>query len=550
MTTTASPTLSLTPRAHLIWVCICLSWLAWLLAGSLPVTPLEGDEVGVIHGATALASGDMHYWDLRYLYEIQPGSYVLISQLARLTHASPEMAFAWLTVGGAVLFATIAGCLVQRLLCTPWPLVAVAFLLSQEVWAGAYYLNTTAMGGWVALLALLVALPPVTRLRAVIVAALLAVAGWIRIDCLMISPVVVALSWRRHRAWLPVAHEVIPIAALSLALLVGLYAASHVHFREVLAAYEERGGYEGWAHTAAMYCVVTSALVGVLSIVGVLLMARRRDWALLFVWIGGVTLSFAVYGRSLASNKYLYLATPFFILAAVFVGRDILARWSTWSRRCRYAVGGLLGCLLLFDTVLGILTSSPAYRLYEPGPTLGTLARVSIGGRDLELTLGGGELIATTDGYRIRGGTLFAPLAWTRDKADLIRSRRQFSSTALQQRGDSSVFVGDWLGYQLALRELRLAGFDFNLPHFPNKAYSYAGIWQKAGKRVHLGYLAYGGSVYFDPHRIPSSLTGAETYFLGALGDHGPLVELNDGMHWQLRTAAYGFIKLHQRESH
>ncbi len=549
MTTTASPPLSLTPRAHLIWVCICLSWLAWLLTGTLPVTPLEGDEVGVIHGATALASGDMHYWDLRYLYEIQPGSCVLISQLARLTHASPEVAFAWLSVGGAVLFAAIAGCWVQRLLRVPWPLVAVAFFLSQEIWASAYYLNTTAVGGWLAMLALLVALPPAKAIRALGVAVLLAVAGWIRIDCLMISPVVVALSWRRHRAWLPVAREVIPIAVLSLVLLAGLYAASHVHLREVLATYEERGGYEGWAHTVAMYCVVTSALVGALSLIGVLLMAWRRDWTLLFVWVAGVGLSFAVYGRSLASNKYLYLATPFFILAAVFAGREILSRWSSWSRGWRYAVGGMLAGLLLFDTVLGILTSTPTYRLYEPGPTLGTLARVSIGRRDLELTLGGGELIATTDGYRMRGGTLLAPLAWTRDKADLIHSLRRFSSVALQPSGESSVFVGDWLGYQLALRELRLAGFEFTSPHFPDRAYSYAGTWQKAGKRVHLGYLPYGKSEYFDPQRVPSNLTGADTYFLGALGNHGPLVELNDGMHWQLRTAAYGFIKLHQRAS-
>jgi len=550
MTPTALPLRSLNPRAHLIWVCICLSWLAWLLPASLPITPLEGDEVGVIHGAAALASGDTHYRDLRYLYEIQPGSYVLISELARLTHASTEVAFAWLTVGGAMLFAATAGCLVQRLLRTPWPLVAVTFLLSQEIWAGAYYLNTTAVGGWLAMLALLVALPPANAMRALGVAVLLAVAGWIRIDCLLVSPVIVALSWRRHRAWLPVAREVIPIAALSLGLLAGLYAASHVHFREILASYEERGGYEGWAHTAAMYCVVTSALVGALSIIGVLLMAWRRDWVLLLVWISGVTLSFAIYGRSLASNKYLYLAAPFFILAAVFAGQEILARWSSWSRCWRYAIGGLLAGLLLFDTVLGVLTSSPVYRLYEPGPTLAALGKTTVGGRTLELTIGGGELIATTDGYRMRGGTLFAPLAWTRDKTDLIRTLQRFSSVALQQCGESSVFVGDWLGYQLALRELRLVGFEFISPHFPDQAYSYAGIWQKAGQRVHLGYLPYGKSAYFDPHRIPPNLTGQDTYFLGALGDHGPLVELNDGMHWQLQTAAYGFIKLHQRVSH
>jgi len=33
-------------------------WLAWLLVGIFPITPLEGDEQGVIQGATAMANGD------------------------------------------------------------------------------------------------------------------------------------------------------------------------------------------------------------------------------------------------------------------------------------------------------------------------------------------------------------------------------------------------------------------------------------------------------------------------------------------------------------
>jgi hypothetical protein len=295
-----------------------------------------------------------------------------------------------------------------------------------------------------------------------------------------------------------------------------------------------------------MYCVVTSALVGALSVVGVILMARR-DAALFLVWVTGVGLSFAVYGRTLASNKYLYLATPFFILAAVLAAQEIIARWGTWRPIRRLAVGGLLGGLLLFDTALGVLTSSPSFRRWAPGPTLASLAKIPIGNRSIELTIGGGELLATTDGYRLRGGTLFAPLAWTRDKADLARLLRRFTDSALLTTGDATVFVGDWLGYQLALRELRQEGFDFPSPHDAGRPYPYAGVWQMGAKRVHLSYLPYGQSAYFDPLRVPENTTGTATFFLGALGDHGPLVELKDGLHWRLQTSPFGYIKLHQR---
>ena len=176
-----SPAFLLSPLARRVGLVVCILWLAWLLVGIFPITPLEGDEQGVIHGATSLASGDARYWNLRYLYEIQPGSYVVINRLAHLTRCSTEGVFAFLSAGGALLFAALTALLVQRLLHAPWPFVAAGVLLSQEIWAGAYYMNTTAVGGWLALLAVLLALRPLTVPRSVLVAILLAVAGWIRL---------------------------------------------------------------------------------------------------------------------------------------------------------------------------------------------------------------------------------------------------------------------------------------------------------------------------------------------------------------------------------
>lgn len=547
MTTAAAVAIFSSPRAQRVWLAVCLMWFAWLLVGIFPITPLEGDEQGVIHGATALARGDMRYWELRYLYEIQPGSYVAIGGLARLTGWSAENAFAILSAGGALLFAAGAALLVQRLLHAPWPLVAVGFLLSQEIWAGAYYMNTTAVGGWLAMLALLLALKPLMLPRGLAVAVLLAVAGWIRIDCVLISPVVAVLVWRRHCALLPVCCEIIPVALLSLGLLALLYFASDVNLHDFIAAYRDRGGDTGWAPTVRMYCLITSGLVGMLSLLGLALLVLQRKWSLLLVWAGGTGLSLAVYGRSLASNKYLYLAAPFFILAAVFAAQDILGRWPVWPRVWRYATAGIAGALLLFDTVAGVLTSSPSYRLFAPRPQLAVLARVPAAGRTIQFTVGAGELIATTDGYRMRGGTLFAPATWAMDKAELIR-RLDGLASILRAPGDCSLFVGDWLGYQLVLRVLRQEGFDFASEYVHGQAYPYAGVWRKGQKSVHLGYLAYAKSEYFDPRRLTPNPTGTNTWFVGALGDLGPLGDLTDGLHWQLHSPdAYGYIRVHQR---
>lgn len=546
-TTGKSPAFFAAPVARRIWLAVCGVWFTWLLVGIFPITPLEGDELGVIHGATTLAKGDARYWDLRYLYEIQPGSYVAISWLARLTDWSTEDAFAVLSVGGALLFAAGTALLIRRLLNAPWVLVAVAVLLSQEIWAGAYYLNTTAVGGWLAMLALLLALQPLNLPRGLALAVLLGVAGWIRIDCLLISPAVAALSWRRHRALRPFCREIVPTALLAMALLTLLYFASDVTPMDVFSAYRDRGSNQAWGPTIRMYCVVTSGLVGVLSLFGLAQLGLRRQWALQLVWLGGAGLSLAIYGRSLASNKYLYLATPFFILAAVFAAQDLARRWPRWPRVWRFATITLGVALLLLDTVAGVLTSSPAFRLFEPRPRLATLARVPVGARGIEFTLGAGELLATMDGYRMRGGTLFAPATWSLDKAELIR-RLDGLGLILRAPGDCSLFVGDWLGYQMVLRVLRMEGFDFASQYVSGTGYPYAGVWKLGAKSVHLGFLAYTGSVYHDPRRLTANPTGTNTYFIGTLGDHGPLGELTDGLHWRLHSPdPYGYIRVHQR---
>ena len=542
----AAPAFLASPFARSVWWVICTAWLAWLLVGIFPITPLEGDEQGVIQGASAMAKGDAKHWNLAYLYEIQPGAYVTISRIARLTGWSAESVFAGLSAGGALLFAAGAAFLILRLLNAPWPLVAMGMLLSQEIWAGAYYMNTTAMGGWLAMLALVVALKPLTGWRTVAVAVLLAVAGWIRVDCLLISPAVAALAWRRCGNLAGTAREILPTAALALALVTLLYFASSVSPRDIVAANGTRG-VEGLARTVRMYCLITSSLVGVLSLVGLALLAWRRQWALLQIWISGVGLSFVVFGRSLGSNKYLYLATPFFILAAAFAAQDVIQRWPAWPRVWRFATAALGAALLLFDTVGGILTSTAERRLFVPRPQIASLPSLPLGERNIQFTLGPGELIVTADGYRLRGGTLFAPAAWALDKTELVR-RLDGLAVILLAPGDSSLFVGDWLGYQLTLRVLRQEGFEFAQPYIEGISYPYAGVWRKGEKIVHLVYLPYAKSEYFDPRRQVENLTGTNTWFVGTLGDLGPLPELPDGLHWQLHSRdRYGYIRVHQR---
>lgn len=544
---------ALNPRSHSsraarVMIALMLTaWFLWLTSGMLPVTPIEGDEHGVIFGSTAMATGDARYWTLNYLYDIQPGAYQLISRTSRVTGVSVESVFATLSSGGALLFAAAAALLVQRLLGAPWPLVLTGIFLCQEIWAGAYYMNTTAIGGWLALAALLPLVKPVTPARRWLAAGFLALAGWIRIDCLLLSAAVPAFLWRTQPDWKQTVRQTALIAAPAVAFFLVLFLASGADLHLLVDTYQAREGREGWLRSVTMYPLVTSALLAALSLPGCALLFAKEHRGLALICLLGVLPSLTIYGSSLASNKYLYLTTPFLILPALLAVQFIQGRWRQLGTPLRFAAIGLGGLLLSFDTWLGVLTSSDTFRSFQPRPRFATLGGLELGGRRRELTLGAGELLNTTDGYRLRGGTFFGPATWRLDKQDVI-DRLESLAVTLRREDASSVYYGDWLSYQMCLRVLLQEGFVFEDRFDAGKSFPYSGSWRRGHQIVHTAFLAYTDSIFHRPGPRPSNATGVHTYFIGSLQHHGPIAELDDSLAWKSTVPGdFGHIRIVQR---
>jgi hypothetical protein len=407
-------------------------------------------------------------------------------------------------------------------------------------------MNTTALGAALALGAIGLALAPLTPRRAAIAAALLAVAGWLRIDCVLISPALPALVWLRTRAWGATCRETAPVALGAIALMTAGYFANDVNPMDIAAIYSVRGAKEGWARTFVMLPVVTSYLLTALMLAGTVLALRSRLWTLLLFAGAGMVLSFAVYGDSLASNKYLYLATPFFILLAVHGAVELRSRARGWPRAGRVALFAGAGAVLALDTLVGVLSSEDRFRSFQPRPTLAPLAAIPRRGRPVRLTLGTGELLKTSDGFRLRTGTLFAPFAWRLAKLEM-RTRLTTLTEIITRSSDCTIFHSGWLPYQIAVRQLLAAGFEFaGAPHQP-QPFPFNGRWTRAGQSVELAYLAYTDSEYFDPNAKPSTRTGAATYFIGDENAFHEITPLAGSAHWQLVPGwSHGYITLHQ----
>lgn len=520
---------------------LCVLLLAWSARGLTPVVPVEGDEQGVLLGVAGMVGRNAELLQARYTYELQPGYYHLLAGLVRLTGAAPEPVFAATTILGALAFATAGACLLQRLLDWPPGWTLAALLWCQEVTSAAFYLNTSTLGGAVALAALLLALQPGPRF-AVAAGLALAVAGWLRADSLLVAPACLGLLYWRDRQWKPAVRRTALIATVSVTAFLLLYFLSGASVAQSLTTYEERGFFQTSLRALLeSFPQLLSPFFALAALPGLILLCLPARRALGVVFLTGVTASLLAHGSLLATPKYFYHMLPFLLLPAL-VALDALFRAAARSPVGRWrATLTALVIVLAADGFIGVRTLAPDQRFFLPTPTLVTLASTPWQDRSLALVIGPGELILNSDGFRVRTGHLFAPLCWRREKQ---RVQTDLASIRAWLAGDRdlTLYWANWLPLQAATRELFAAGFRRTARAAPWEE------WRRGTRLVRLGYLGYAGTSYQPPGPAPASLTGPDTYFIGDMANH-PLTELADHGQWRrLSSVPEGFITLYQRQ--
>ncbi len=537
---------STAPAGRVAWAWLCLPWLlvglqlAWWSYGVWPITPVEGDEQGVIFGVEGMLQHDDILLQSRYKYDVQPGSYHLLAALTRLTGTSVETVFGATTVAGALGFALAGAWLLRLLLCLPLGWTLAAMLWAQEVTTAACYSNTSALAGGIAILAVILAARP-QPLGLFWSGVALAVGGWLRADCLLVAPACLGLAYWQLRAWRPAILRTAAIAATATIGVAVLYWLSGTSLRNAVGVYDTQmgAGLSGrrlWLDTPVQLLspVLTLAALG-----GAGLMLWRREFALVLVVLSGTLATLLVYGGVITTAKYLYYMLPFALVPALVLV-NLLQCFP--NRLAHLAVGALL----LGDGLLGLRTLSQSERYFTTAPSGMTLARIVTRSKVVEMVVGPGELVINCDGFRVRTGQLFAPLCWHREK-ERVRTDLATISSWLTEGRELTIFWANWLPGQIAVRELLAAGFRPSDGSTPAAGPLPAESWQRKGQVVRLHYLGYVGSIFQPAGPATASTTGTDTYFIGD-GANQPITELADNRHWHLLSAApEGLITLHQR---
>jgi hypothetical protein len=527
---------------------LVLLQLVWWSYGVWPITPVEGDEQGVIFGVKGMLHDDSLLLPLRYLYEVQPGSYHLLTFLSHLTGASVEFTFGSVTAAGAVFFALAGARLLRDLNGIPFVWALVGMLWCQEVSAAAYYMNTSAFAAGLAVSALLLASRAAGPAGWFGAGLALGCAGWLRADSLLIAPACLGLIYWRERRWTAALLRTGAIAVIALVSVMLFYRLSHTSLADLFGSYATRPySVSSWRESRDAAVTLLSPALGLGFIIGIVWLLHQRQHALCGVVLSGTIFSVLAYGNSLTTPKYYYYLVPFALIPSLALARQLagwITRQPTLPRRCLLATVSILA---LGDQFVGLRLLHNTTRLMTTAPTWVTLAQARVGTREPALVVGPGELITNADGFRVRTGQGFAPLCWHREKERMVTELAALRSI-IEQSSDCTLYWSSWLPRQLLLRELFDMGFAPENPPSPDMPALSDGLWRKGAQIVRVGFLGYLGSPYQPPGPAPASSTPAATFFLGTYGGKWPITELNDRLAWhQVSPVAEGFVTLYRR---
>jgi hypothetical protein len=418
----------------------------------LPFAPVEGDDVGVIKGVEARLRGTGDFNAVSYLYPIQPGSYHVLHGLSLWSGQSALSVFGFVTAAGAAGFVLFASLLLARATALRPAWVAVALLLAPELVNAACYANTSAPAGALAMAGLAIAQRAESRRSLWLAGVVLGLGGWLRMDSLLISPAALGLRLlgaEPRRAW----RETSEMAAAGILTLVTACAVSSVSWHAAWEAFTARDNLRDWRMLRINGGLVLGYATTLICLAGIFLAGWARQWRVLTLILAGVLPSLAVYGGNFTTPKYLYYAAPFLLLPGLALTAGLL-------RSANFRRVGLGVVLLLFplaETTAGIQSAS-AFRRFDPQPLLLAAPLQRLGGKSFTVGLGEGEILPTADGPRLRGGQLWSPAFWRREKTAILQEIARLDRL-LATGAYPRVLTSTYLSYQLADAWLRQHGY-------------------------------------------------------------------------------------------
>lgn len=445
-------------------------------SGVYPFAPIEGDGVAIANGTAQMSNPFFGPTPLAYRYEVQAGSYVLTFLLQIMSGLDTFTAFSFLSAICGLVFLVAGSAFVARLTSAPFALCGITALLFQETMTGGYYANSTVVAGAFLMVALYLVVIPPRWYSLVIAACSFAFAVWMRFDAVLLTAVVPLCLFYVQRKKILLRALLFCAVATGLAM-VAFFVSGVRSLSPILAAAQEHINLAESGTTGLgipflgtldlkTYLSFFSLLTLFLIVVGLIVILRGRKWSLLAITGAGILpVLFVLYGR-LASPKYLYYLIPFLCIPTALALVQSKVRAKRNSSLLLWVVAGLavvqyvLGIRAFFRTKSHI---EAPYSLLRSQPTLAVLGNAHLqlpSVNSLQLVLGAGSFINTSDAGRLSSGIMFAPISWHRQKALLNRELQAVASYLEAARANPiKILTSQWEPRHLTLHLLIREGY-------------------------------------------------------------------------------------------
>ncbi|MGO9568770.1 MAG: hypothetical protein ACLP5H_14640 [Desulfomonilaceae bacterium] len=476
---------------QVLWI-LFLGLFAFQLIGILPLTPLNGDSLGIANGVKNYANDGS--FALGYRYQSQPGTYVLVLLVSESLRIEPHTAFAALTGLCAVVFAILSAIFLSSVLHFPVPLCGLIVVLFPETFASAYFANSTVIAAAIFMVALhlIRQRPDLSNLLAS--GLLLGCSGWARYDVLLMAPCIAVLLYKHDWKQACSSTTIVAVVSAGMALIL-TYACGITPF-DVLN--QARGHYAYIAKLPEsmdfrIHVCFFSVLLMILILLGFLKMVRDRCFAPLALVVVGITPLYIFYYGTMVSPKYLYYGIPFFSIPAV-VG---LAGILTMPEGKSWFLSVLLAAFV-FQYLLGFRqmhfdpTKIPTLLEFNVDPitirTSDYLYEIPV-----SVVVGAGSPVITHHELRLTSGLLSAPFMWHRQKRVVEENCEQLRKYMRKLEDDFSIFAIGWPSYKI-IQDLLLDDrfLRTNNERFDD-LWADRETWTKRGRVIYLIHLDYLG---------------------------------------------------------
>jgi putative flippase GtrA len=413
-------------------------------SGIFPISRFESDSMGICNGCyEIIKSGDWGSNFFSYSYDMQAGTYWLIIIFMKLLSLPASVIYSLLSAIFGILCMVLITDILSMILKKDFFIIFIILFLFQEIYSISFYANSAVFAAFFWLLAFDIVYTYEKSWVYPVSVLLLGFAFWCRVDVAFAMIGIFPLLYLKNGFKKTISKSLITgvgtiITGLVLLKISGVNIAGFTHYSSDFAGVITKGNSNlGIINTFSVksHLGFFSILLAWLLGLGIYKMIRRKEYKLLLFCLP-IVIYYVFNSTHVFAAKHLYYNLIYFAIPVIYVLLN-----SSWKKPFSFGViilffaQYLLGWQLQFSA---IPWQEKEYSQLYPYPMISKVLNIDVpfrNGIPLDIVLGSGTKIPTSDEIMLSSGIFYSPVMWQNLK---IKYKKSFKilDNMIEQKQD------------------------------------------------------------------------------------------------------------------